>query len=687
MAILIGYPPPSPMIFRSCIHSKLIAAFIAYFAISAVFCWAWVPNAQEEQIASYLRTDPNQHRPELVFDPILAQIARGRAADMAARGYFDHVNPDGVAANYLVQNAGYGLPSWWGTDPTKNYIESIGEGYTTAQAVWDAWMNSSGHKTHLLALVGFYATETRYGIGYVYAPGSQYGYYWVVITAPPAEVYITTPQNGTSLTSDEVDLTGTTCADVGITSISADIENQNGATTPVLTTGTDWSMVLHGLAAGKNKIHLQGRDAGNNLISETRITVTYSETSNLVVSVSGSGAVTATLSGTTIQQVGKSITIAATPAKGFLFSGWTGGIQSSSSPLKFTMQKNLCLQANFVENPFLATKGSYTGLMTSGTEGYLSVNLGNTGSFSGQLNLGTTRYSFKGRFNLLGEADLLINRNGMSALSLHLTLDVSGGKQITGSVEEGLVVSSFQCNLATFGKYNPAPQAGNYTFVFAPSTSGTTDPPTPVGNSNGTLRINASGVAVFSGKLADNTRFSFTSSVSKDGTVPLYISMPRNQGLVEGLLTFANLPSSDATGKILWTKSAVPTNTSFPQGFSVVLDGTVSLYQRPAIQPMPASVPLCEIRLEDGSATPLLACAAMISDSGAIQFTTPPPNKLSFTHNPSTGTLSGSFIHPSTNKKCTIQAVYLQKTGDAYGYYTGPTGQGAFSLRSVVGGL
>ena len=145
----------------------------------------YVLSAEEEPIAGYLVNDPGQERPALRLDPILARIARERAEDMAARDYFAHVNPDGLAANALVLDAGYILPSAWGTGLTNNYIESIAAGYSAAADTWAGWMDSAPHRTHLLALVPFYQNQTSYGVGYAYSAASAYRSYWVVITAPP----------------------------------------------------------------------------------------------------------------------------------------------------------------------------------------------------------------------------------------------------------------------------------------------------------------------------------------------------------------------------------------------------------------------------------------------------------------------------------------------------------------------
>lgn len=142
-------------------------------------------RAQEQEVANLLLNDPGQQRSVLICHPLLAQVARQRAEDMAQRDYFDHTNPEGYGPNYLVQQAGYMLPSYYSTALDANNIEAIAAGYSTAAATWQQWMNSTPHRTQLLGLNSFFAEQTEYGIGYAYNPNSQYRYYWVIITAKP----------------------------------------------------------------------------------------------------------------------------------------------------------------------------------------------------------------------------------------------------------------------------------------------------------------------------------------------------------------------------------------------------------------------------------------------------------------------------------------------------------------------
>ncbi|MFN2203984.1 MAG: CAP domain-containing protein [Caldilineaceae bacterium] len=142
-------------------------------------------NVQEGLLLEYMRRDEQQQRGRLHCNPILSQVARAHAQDMAQRRYFDHVNPDGSGPNFLVTQAGYKLPDWYPEARDANNLESIGAHFATAEKVWTAWTNSPGHRLHVLGLDSFWAEHTEIGVGYYFDENSEYGAYWVLITAPP----------------------------------------------------------------------------------------------------------------------------------------------------------------------------------------------------------------------------------------------------------------------------------------------------------------------------------------------------------------------------------------------------------------------------------------------------------------------------------------------------------------------
>ncbi|GAA1503611.1 hypothetical protein GCM10009730_02900 [Streptomyces albidochromogenes] len=71
----------------------------------------------------------------------LDTAAQRHSADMAARDFFDHTNPDGAGPGERVTDAGYA----WST-----YGENIAMGQRTPAQVMESWMNSSGHRANIL---------------------------------------------------------------------------------------------------------------------------------------------------------------------------------------------------------------------------------------------------------------------------------------------------------------------------------------------------------------------------------------------------------------------------------------------------------------------------------------------------------------------------------------------------------
>lgn len=71
----------------------------------------------------------------------LRTAAQRHSDDMAARGYFDHTNPDGAGPGDRITAAGY---RW------RAYGENIAKGQQDARSVMTAWMNSSGHRANIL---------------------------------------------------------------------------------------------------------------------------------------------------------------------------------------------------------------------------------------------------------------------------------------------------------------------------------------------------------------------------------------------------------------------------------------------------------------------------------------------------------------------------------------------------------
>jgi uncharacterized protein YkwD len=118
----------------------------------------------------------NQHRvdnliPALQFNETLAASATAYAEFMASNGFFGHYPPNGSTPAGRIEAAGFG---------GQYKGEALSAGQVTPEIALSRLLNSPEHSSILLN-----PTSTLVGIGYYYDPNSQYGHYWVVVTANP----------------------------------------------------------------------------------------------------------------------------------------------------------------------------------------------------------------------------------------------------------------------------------------------------------------------------------------------------------------------------------------------------------------------------------------------------------------------------------------------------------------------
>jgi uncharacterized protein YkwD len=88
---------------------------------------------------------------KVVEDPLLDYAAQLKANDMAAKGYFSHVDPSGNAPWMWFKKVGY---YYWSAG------ENLAVNFNDSLAVNSAWMNSPTHRANLLT-----SSYSRMGIG------------------------------------------------------------------------------------------------------------------------------------------------------------------------------------------------------------------------------------------------------------------------------------------------------------------------------------------------------------------------------------------------------------------------------------------------------------------------------------------------------------------------------------------
>ncbi len=103
-------------------------------------------SATDSSIANQLLKLVNNARAENGLSPLtlnsdLSAVAQKKADDMKNNNYFSHTSPTYGSPFDMIKNAGISY---------KTAGENIAKGQSTAEAVFNAWMNSSGHRANIL---------------------------------------------------------------------------------------------------------------------------------------------------------------------------------------------------------------------------------------------------------------------------------------------------------------------------------------------------------------------------------------------------------------------------------------------------------------------------------------------------------------------------------------------------------
>src|SRR5206468_3396655 len=122
-------------------------------------------------------------------------------------------------------------------------------------------------------------------------------------------------------------------------------------------------------------------------------------------------------------------------------------------------------------------------------------------------------------FDASGRAASTVLRRGSTPLNVQLQLDLASGDQIRGSVSDGQWTAKLQADRLIFGKtQSPASLAGNYHLIIPADLQNSFS---PGGDGYGTVKVDAGGNVLFTGTLADGTKVSQSSALSRQGFWPL----------------------------------------------------------------------------------------------------------------------------------------------------------------------
>jgi hypothetical protein len=381
-------------------------------------------------------------------------------------------------------------------------------------------------------------------------------------------------------------------------------------------------------------------------------------------SISGNG-------GSQVLAVGSTYTLTATPDAGQKFVGWRGTINDTKATITFLATQDMDLEAIFA-GPVAPNKAVFNGLVYEvdqarhESSGAFTLSTSQRGAYSGRLQLGGQRYSFSGLLDEFGMGSSTIARKGASPVVLSFNLG-SGDEadQIFGQIAGSGWTASLSGDRAVFqAGNNPARWTGTYTMVLPGQSA---DHALPTGHGYGTARVAANGKVALAGLLADGTRFSQSSYVSKQGKWPVYLVLYKGQGSALSWLTFNNAATTDLSGDLTWIKPVGTLTRYYPRGFEYGTLVLGSAYQRTA-GPMLNAVSTA-VTFSGGNL--LGDFSNKITFDAAGRVSNQSSNRLALSFSAGTGAFRGNVVDPISGSTLPFSGVVLKKANAAYGLMLG----------------
>jgi hypothetical protein len=382
--------------------------------------------------------------------------------------------------------------------------------------------------------------------------------------------------------------------------------------------------------------------------------------------------------------IGEGYSITARPAADALFVDWTGTMGVVTTPtINFIMESNLSLTANLTTNEFFGMAGVYNGLfaengaVTEESAGMISgLTLTNTGVYSGVLVLEGTSHRLSGKFNPAGQSsNFVASKEGALVVQMNLVTNTYPN-QIRGSVSANGWESDIQLVAKATGSL--------------PSTADTMILPPDTNFASGygyAVITNHAGSVSFIGRLADGATFNTTMALSQSNSVPLYVSLYGNTGLLTGWLDFDTAQYGDQVpqGQLIWIKKGGAAGKLYASGFTNVVTVQGSRWVAPS--PGQAALPFTtdapgELQIFGGNLDDPLTFIVSIGANNGLDnvpagFST---NSLTGSINPKTGLLTVVFGNGKGKATTTGTGVALQYSTNAFGFFLGNTNSGAITL-------
>lgn len=320
---------------------------------------------------------------------------------------------------------------------------------------------------------------------------------------------------------------------------------------------------------------------------------------------------------------------------------------------------------------FADVKGTYNGLIydpnnvTTGNSGYITITAsakGSQGSFSAKLQMGGKKYSFSGLFDASGAYT-----GNVGGLTVSLQIDLTGGDRITGQISNGTWTAQLLANRVVFNKSKHSSLSGTYTVV-VPS------PDSTMGHGIGTATVDTLGRVKLALTLADGTKISQSTTLSKNGAWPLYSQPYKTGGVAIGWMQFGAAAADGFDGQCVWIKPSGASSV-YSQGITNGLQVFGALFKAPphSFQNFGSSK---VILTGGGLSGPITNSVTWGSDNKVVA-----GSSMKLSVNPSSGLFQGTLaVGPGKAGLVPFQGVLFEKNNIGLGFFLGSGQSGTVSF-------
>jgi hypothetical protein len=346
------------------------------------------------------------------------------------------------------------------------------------------------------------------------------------------------------------------------------------------------------------------------------------------------------------------------------------------------MVQGLCLTASFGPNPFAASQGIYNGLFYETnltarpqSSGYLTINIGGSGAYTGTIITGNSRLGISGVFDTSGQSKAVASSSQVvltNIMKLNYGTNFSAANRET-NLSGTVSGSNWSSSLLAFPQTAAPALASNYTLTMYTSESATNS---PSGAGYAAVTVDSKGSITSVGHMPDGAAFSQQAALTAGGLWPFYSSLYSGSGSVFGWFQFVK-NSGPTNLNSVWI---CPANASPLPAYSAGFTNSLYAASSPFSASAKPSLNLSQGTLVlGGGDLPQSITNQFTLDTNNVFAVTQNTNNIQITVNTNSGVLSGSFYDFNRNVTVPVYGTVLQKQVEAEGYFLG-TNEGGWWL-------